>query len=73
MDKPENNRPSRTNRWGYMAIPGYNPPNNDCPECTEPSRTWSRGARSVDGKAQYRYVCDNGHEWVQDKQTNTCV
>lgn len=61
---------AKSYRWAYKAQPGYNPPNNDCPECEEPSRTWFIGGRTVDGKAQYTYTCDNHHRWTTDTMTH---
>jgi len=51
-------------RWDYMGEPGYNPPNDDCPECEEPSKTFFKGGKTVDGVAQYRHCCEHGHEWI---------
>lgn len=51
-------------RWAYMGHPAHNPPSNDCPSCTALSRVWFRGGKTVDGVSQYRYLCDNGHEWL---------
>jgi hypothetical protein len=51
-----------------MGRPNYNPPNNDCPQCTEPSRTYYIGAKRVtlDGVAykQTRYECEHKHPWT---------
>ncbi|MCB9678331.1 MAG: hypothetical protein H6737_24730 [Alphaproteobacteria bacterium] len=55
---------SRRNRWAYMAQPGFNPPNEDCPECDGPSKTWHQGAKTVDGVKTTRFVCEHGHEWT---------
>lgn len=52
-------------RWDYMGRPGFNPPNNDCPECTSPSKTYYIGGKTVDGVAQHRYKCEHGHEWIK--------
>ena len=52
------------NRWGYMAHPKYNPPNDLCPDCTEPSKTFHIGGKMVDGVSQQRWRCANGHEWI---------
>jgi hypothetical protein len=51
-------------RWAYMAAPGFNPPNNDCPECAEPSKTYHIGDKTVDGVPQQRWRCQHGHEWI---------
>ena len=37
----------RSNRWGYMRAPSYNPPNDDCPECVTPSKTYYMGGKTV--------------------------
>lgn len=55
---------AKKNRWTYLADPRFNPPNDDCPECTEPSRTYSVGGRTVDGVAEYFWRCEHRHEWV---------
>lgn len=55
---------TRRNRWAYMADPRFNPPNNDCPECTAPSRTYFIGGQTIDGIAQYRWQCEHSHQWV---------
>jgi len=52
------------NRWAYMRAPGYNPPNDTCPECKTPSKTYHIGSKTVDGVAQYRYQCEHKHEWL---------
>ena len=54
---------SRRNRWAYMADPRFNPPNEDCPTCEAPSRTYFVGGRTVDGVAIYRWRCEHRHEW----------
>jgi len=52
-----------------MANPNYNPPNNDCPSCTEPPKTHHLGSKTTfddDGKALMkitRFVCEHHHEW----------
>jgi hypothetical protein len=58
----------RSNRWDYMGEPGYNPPNDDCPTCEEPSKTHHMGAKTVfndDGSrtAITRWECEHKHEW----------
>ena len=58
----------RSNRWAYMGDPRHNPPNDDCPECTEPSKTYHMGAKTVtreDGSrvAITRWECEHKHEW----------
>lgn len=55
---------ARTYRWAYMGLPGFNPPNNDCPECTEPSRTFFIGGRTLNEVTSYTYRCENKHEWT---------
>lgn len=59
---------NRSNRWAYMGLPHVNPPNNDCPECTEPSKTHFIGGKTVeeDGKkvAHYTWKCQHGHGWL---------
>lgn len=57
----------RSYRWAYMADPRYNPPNEDCPECTEPSKTYFIGGKTVDGVAQYTWHCEHGHRWVVEE------
>lgn len=52
-----------SNRWAYMGRPDYNPPNDDCPHCAEPSKTYFIGAKTVDGRARRRFQCEHGHEW----------
>ena len=53
-----------TNRWAYMGQPNYNPPNDACPVCTEPSRTYFIGGkRGPDGPVQ-RWRCEHQHVWV---------
>jgi hypothetical protein len=59
---------ARSNRWDYMADPRHNPPNDDCPECSEPSKTHHLGAKTVfrdDGTsyAVTRWECANNHTW----------
>ena len=59
-------------RWAYMGQPGHNPPNDDCPDCTEPSKTYFIGAKTVfetqDGVevkvSVTRHHCEHHHEWV---------
>lgn len=58
---------SRSRRWNYMRDPGYNPPSDRCPVCTEPSRVWHQGAKTVDGVKRTRWACDHGHEWVVEE------
>lgn len=64
---------SRSNRYAYMAHPKYNPPNNDCPECTEPSKTFFIGSRTTfddQGKPTAkitRYACEHQHEWMTEE------
>jgi len=55
-------------RWDYMGEPGFNPPNDDCPLCEEPSGTYHQGAKTIvneDGShtAVTRWVCEHRHEW----------
>jgi hypothetical protein len=52
-------------RWDYMGQPSFNPPNDDCPECKEASRTYFVGAKKVDGVTQRRYTCEHKHEWIE--------
>lgn len=58
------NRKSRANRWAYMGRPGFNPPNDRCPECTEPSKVHFMGGQTVDGVSRFRWNCEHGHEWI---------
>ncbi len=46
-----------------MADPRFNPPNDACPECREPSKTYFVGGRTEDGVAIYRWCCEHRHEW----------
>lgn len=55
-------------RWDYMSRPNYNPPNNDCPECEEASKTRFVGGKQVDGVTQKRYSCENKHEWIKKEE-----
>ena len=48
-----------------MAQPNFNPPNNNCPDCTEPSKTYFIGGKMVDGVSQFRKQCEHGHEWIE--------
>ena len=52
-------------RWAYMSRPGFKTPDTRCPECTEPSRSFYIGGKTVDGKTQHRYQCEHGHEWTE--------
>jgi hypothetical protein len=62
---------ARSYRWAYMAHPDYNPPNNDCPECEEPSKTYHLGAKTVDDVKITRWGCEHNHEWeVREKTTS---
>jgi len=59
----------RSNRWGYMRAPNYNPPNDDCPECVTPSKTYYMGGKTVtkEGEAPeavHRWKCEHGHIWT---------
>jgi len=59
---------SRSNRWAYMGQPNFNPPTNDCPDCTEPSKTFHLGAKTVTNEdesrtAVTRWACEHQHEW----------
>lgn len=51
-----------------MARPNHNPPNNDCPECNTPSKTYYIGSKRVTVAGQRvkrtRYQCEHKHEWV---------
>lgn len=64
---------ARANRWAYMGQPNFNPPNNDCPECTESSKTHHQGSKTTfdeNGKAHMkvtRFTCEHGHEWVVEE------
>ncbi|MDP2307716.1 MAG: hypothetical protein Q8P18_16955 [Pseudomonadota bacterium] len=58
-------------RWGYMSAPGYNPPNDRCPVCVVPSRTYHIGSKTVAGVAHHRYRCEHGHEWIVDEPRGT--
>ena len=59
------------NRWAYMTRADYNPPNDDCPDCKTPSRTYFIGAKTEEGKKRTRYTCECGHNWtvVEDLST----
>lgn len=63
----------RSNRWAYMANPNFNPPNNDCPDCSEPSKTYHQGSRTTfDDKGQpltksTRYACEHHHAWTVEE------
>ena len=54
-------------RWGYMSAPGFNPPNDTCPECVVPSRTWHVGSKTVNGVVRHRYRCEHEHEWIVEE------
>ena len=54
---------ARHNRWAYLGRPEHTLPNTDCPECTEPSKTFHKGARTKEGVTTKRYGCENDHEW----------
>lgn len=59
----------RSNRWAYMRAPNYNPPNDDCPQCTSPSKTYYMGGKTVttEGHAPqtvHRWKCEHGHVWT---------
>ncbi len=54
----------RGGRWAYMLAPGFNPPNDNCPECTAPSKTHHIGGKTVGGVSQQRWKCELGHEWI---------
>lgn len=56
-------------RWAYMARPDYNPPTNDCPTCTEPSKTYMVGSKKVDGVISHRWRCEHQHEWIVQTAT----
>lgn len=51
-------------RWDYMSHPSYNPPNDLCPECLIPSKTYHIGGKQVNGISQQRWRCENNHEWI---------
>ncbi len=53
----------RSDRYAYMGDPRYNPPNQHCPECDEPSKIYFVGSKTIDGAASYRYKCEHLHEW----------
>lgn len=57
-------RRTRSGRWAYMGREGHNPPSRLCPECTDPSKAWYIGAKSVDGATHHRYRCEHGHSWI---------
>ena len=60
---------ARYNRWAYMAHPQFNPPTNDCPECTEPSKRFHVGAHTKDGFAITKWECEHKHTWtVKEKR-----
>ena len=57
----------RAGRWAYMGRPGFNPPNDACPECTAPSKTYMLGSkRSPDdpNTTVTRWTCEYGHTWT---------
>lgn len=51
-------------RWNYLRDPRFNPPNLNCPECTEPSKTYEIGSRTEGGKKIATWACSNGHRWL---------
>jgi len=56
-----------------MGDPRHNPPNDDCPECIEPSKTYHMGAKTVareDGSrvAITRWECEHKHEWNTEEE-----
>lgn len=51
-------------RWDYMGRPGFNPPNDLCPECKEPSKVYFIGGKTVDGLTTYTYACEHHHRWT---------
>lgn len=53
-----------SNRWAYLRQPGFNPPNRDCPVCTEPSKTYYIGGKTADGVTTHRWTCQHGHRWT---------
>jgi hypothetical protein len=53
----------RSDRWAYMAHPFFNPPNDRCPECTSPSKTYSMGSMYQDGKTIRSWECEYKHRW----------
>lgn len=55
---------SRHNRWAYMANSQHKSANDDCPECTEPSRSYHQGAKTVNGVTTVRYACEHNHAWT---------
>lgn len=60
---------ARAYRWAYMAQPNYNPPNDTCPECKTPSKTYFMGGSTVDGVAIYKWACEHDHRWeVREKR-----
>lgn len=61
----------RNNRWAYLGDPRTNPPNDECPECTVPSKTYYIGGRTVDGVAYHTKKCQHGHEWVIEERRPT--
>ena len=54
-----------TNRWAYMGQANYNPPNDDCPVCTEPSRTTCIGGKRTEAGPVQRWRCEHLHAWVK--------
>lgn len=68
MNEDTDTRPVRhrkgRRRWDYMSAPGYNPPNDDCPECTGQSKTYYIGGKTVEGVSQHRWRCEHNHEWI---------
>ncbi len=46
-----------------MAHPDFNRPNDDCPECTVPSKTRLVGGRTEDGVGIYTWTCEHEHRW----------
>ena len=63
---------SRSRRWNYLRNPKVNPPNDDCPACASPSRTYPLGGRFVPapeapggvGWTEYAWICEHRHTWT---------
>jgi hypothetical protein len=62
----------RSRRWAYLGRPDHNPPNDDCPECSAPSRTYFLGSRLVPdpegphgfGWTERAWTCEHQHRWT---------
>ena len=60
-----------SDRWKYKSNPNYNPPNEECPQCAGPSRTFFVCGQTKNGEPEYTYTCEHKHTWVQREMTHT--